>query len=182
MKRLAPAALALLLFAPPALGQRETSDVPPPPPRFGGERFTIGGSFGFGLGTVNWVSISPEFGYLVTGRLWAGASASLQFSNDTSYDPDFNSFNYGFGLFVRCFVFDGLYATAQGNWSSVALRSFDGATGRENQSNLYLGGGYAQQLGGNAALVVALLYDVTGNAVGLYGQPLVFQFGVVVGF
>ncbi len=182
MKRLPWAALALFLLASPAFGQRETTDVPPPPPRFGGERFTIGGSFGFGLGTVNWVSISPEFGYLFTDRLWCGASASLQFTNDTSYDPDLNSFNYGFGLFGRFFLFEGLYATAQGNWSSLAVRSFGGTTGRESQTNLYLGGGYAQQFGGHAALVVALLYDVTGNAVGLYGQPLVFQFGVVVGF
>jgi hypothetical protein len=59
---------------------------------------------------------------------------------------------------------------------------FGGETSRSSQSNLYLGGGYAQQLGEKAALVISILYDVTGNAEGPYGQPLVFQFGVVVGF
>jgi len=182
VRRLAPAALAVILFAMPALGQQETSAPPRSPSPFGGDRFTFGGAIGFGFGTVNWVSISPEVGFFATERLWTGASGTFQFTNDTSYDPDFNSTNYGFGLFARYFILDRAYAAAQWSWSSVQFRSFDGGTYRDNQSSFYLGGGYAQPLGGNSALLVELLYDVTGNAVGLYGSPVVFQVAVIAGF
>ena len=179
---LAPAALALLLLSPAARGQEESSTPPRPASPFGGERWTLGGAIGFGFGSVNWVSVSPEVGYFAAERLWTGASGHFQFTNDTTYDPDFNSTNYGFGLFARYFLFDRAYAAAQWSWSSVRFRSFDGGTTRENRSSFYLGGGYAQPLGGNSALLVEVLYDLTGNAVGLYGSPVVFQVGVVVGF
>jgi hypothetical protein len=181
-KRLAPAALALLLLAPSALGQQETSAPPRQPSPFGGERWTFGGYVGFGFGTVNWVSVSPEVGYFVAERLWTGASGYFQFTNDTSYTPDFNTTNYGFGLFARYFFFGRAYAAAQWNWSSVEVRSFGADASRENRSSFYLGGGYAQPLGGNTALLIEVLYDLTGNAVGLYGSPLVVQMGVTVAF
>lgn len=181
-KRLAPAALALFLLALPALGQPETSASPPSSPRFGGERWTFGGAFGFGFGTVNWVSVAPEVGYLATDRLWIGASAYFQFSNDTNYNPDFNAFNYGFGLYARYFVLERVFATARWNWLSTEFLSVNGTTGRDRQGNLFLGGGYAHPLGGNTALSLELLYDVTGNALGVGGGPFVLQLGVVFGF
>lgn len=181
-KRRTLIALALLLFALPAFGQQEASVSPRPLSLFGGERWTFGGYIGFGFGTVNWVSVSPEVGYFAAERLWIGANGYFQFTNDTSYSPDFNSTSYGFGLFTRYFFFGRAYAAAQWSWSSVEFLSFDGNTGRDNQSSFYLGGGYAQPLGGNTAFLIEVLYDVTGNAVGLYGSPLVLQMGVTVAF
>lgn len=182
VRRLAPAALALLLVVLPAAGQQESSAPPRQPSPFGGERWTFGGYVGFGFGTVNWVSVSPEVGYFVAERFWMGVSGYFQFTNDTSYNPDFNTTSYGFGLFARYFIVSRAYAAAQWNWSSIQLRSFGGAATRDSQSVFYLGGGYAQPLGGNTALLVEVLYDLTGNAVGLYGSPLVVQMGVVVAF
>jgi hypothetical protein len=175
-------ALILLFSALPVFGQEVTPSNPTPSFRFGGERLTYGASFAFGIGTVNWLSVTPEVGYLLTDRLWTGANATLQFTNDTSYSPDFNSFGYGFGLFARFQIIDRVFATAEWRWESYESRTYNGGSVRYDQSSLYLGGGYAQPIGGRSALLVELLYDVTGNATGIGGSPFLLQVGIAAGF
>jgi len=182
--RLASAlAAALVLSAGPALAQADEVGGSPrivfqPTPG----NFTFGGSFGFGFGSVNWVSVSPQVGYLFTDRLWSGVTGRLQYTNDTRTSPSFNSFDYGVGVFTRYFVMDRLFAQAEWSWQSYETLDVFGQTGRQSVSSVYLGGGYTQPLSGATAVLVELLYDVTGNAKSIYGTPFALRVGVTTGF
>lgn len=173
---------AVLLFAgPPALAQ-EVESAPQDPPRVRSGRFTYGGSVGFGFGDVSWVSVRGEAGVLATERLWAGVSGRFQWTNDGRYSPSLDLVDYGVGVYARYFVVDRIYAATEWGWTSYELRTTDPTADRENISSFLVGGGYGQPLGQRHLLLLEVLYDVTGNARGIYDTPWVVRFGFVAGF
>jgi hypothetical protein len=179
VRRVVPILAVLILDSPPAPAQ----DAPEPPPRragFGPTRFTFGGSVGFGFGSVTWVGISGEVGYLVTDRIWAGTSGSFRYTDDSRYQPSFQAVDYSFGAFGRYFVFDRFFADVEWVWTSYESRTFDAA--RSSVTSVLVGAGYGQPLGGRSNVVFEVLYDVTGNAQGVYGTPWVVRAGFTMGF
>lgn len=182
MKAVVPLVAALLLVAPPARAEEgEGASQPVFQPRSG--RFTYGGSVGFGVGSIGWgVSLRGEAGYLVTDRLWTGLSGRLQWTHDDSYGETWDSVDYGFGAYARTFVVDRLFASTEWDWTSYEVRTTDSSGGRESFSSFLVGAGYGQPLGSRSLFLVELLYDVTGNARGLYGTPWVTRLSFATGF
>lgn len=176
MRRALPFLAVLLLASPPALAQDQATRAPSPGP----SRFTFGGSLGFGFGTVTWVGVSGEVGYLVTDRIWAGTSGNFRYTDDSRYEPSFTAVDYGFGVFGRYFVYDRFFAATEWAWTSYESRTFDAA--RSSVSSFLVGAGYGQPTGGGGNLVLEILYDVTGNATGIYGTPWVIRAGFTMGF
>jgi len=181
--RIALVVVALACCARPAAGQSDAAgSVFPSGFRLGPSDFTWGGSIGFGFGSVNWVSVAPQLGYFASDRLWTGVSAKFQFTNDTRYDPDFNSTNFGFGVFGRYLLFDRAFGEVEWSWYSYQVRLVNAQTSRTSLSSVYVGGGYAQPFASSAAVVLEMLYDVTGNAATLYGNNWLLRLGVAAGF
>jgi hypothetical protein len=164
---------AALAGAPAALGQQ---DPPVPAP----SRFTFGGSLGFGFGDVTWVGVAGEVGYLVTDHVWAGTSASFRYTDDSRYEPSYTAVDYSVGVFGRFFVYDRFFAATELVWSSYESRSFD--AGRSSFTSLLVGGGYGQPVGGHSSVVFEVLYDVSGNAKGIYGSNWAVRAGFTMGF
>ena len=130
---------------------------------------------------MTWVLVSGEVGYLATDRLWVGTSGMFRYTDDSRYEPSFHAVDYGFGLFGRYFVFDRFFAGAEWSWTSYESRT-GGSSGGAASRGFFVGGGYGQALGGPASSVFEVLYDVTGNAKGLYGTPWVIRAGFATGF
>lgn len=181
MRSLAPLVAVLVLASGPLRAQ-EDEGAAPAPARARSGRFTYGGSVGFGFGDVSWVSLRGEVGYLATDRLWTGVSGRFQWTNDGRYSPSLDSVDYGVGVYARYFVIDRLYASTEWGWTSYELRTTGPTAERDNFSSFLVGGGYGQPLGPRNLLLLEVLYDVTGNARGLYDTPWVFRFGFVAGF
>jgi hypothetical protein len=167
-------AVLAAIVAAPAFAQQQDPPVPSP------SRFTFGGSIGFGFGTVTWVGLSGEVGYLVTDRVWAGTSGMFRYTDDSRYEPSFHALDYGFGLFGRYFVYDRFFAATEWNWTSYESRTV--GADRSSITGFFVGAGYGQALGGRSSAVFEVLYDVTGNSKGIYGTPWVIRAGFTVGF
>jgi hypothetical protein len=182
MKAVVPLIAALLLVSPP-VGAQDDQGAPQPTFRPHSGRFTYGGSVGFGIGTASWgVSLRGEAGYLVTDRLWTGVSGRFQFTHDDWYDESYDSVDYGLGVYARYFVLDRVFATTEWAWTSYEVRSTGPASGRDSFSSFLVGGGYGQPLGPRSLLLIEALYDVTGNAQGLYDTPWVTRLSFATGF
>lgn len=182
MKVLVPLVAALLLVSPPA-GAQDEQGAPQPTFRPRSGRFTYGGSVGFGIGTGSWgASLRGEAGYLATDRLWTGVSGRFQWTHDDWYDETYDSVDYGVGAYARYFVFDRFFATTEWDWTSYEVRSTGPSSGRDSFSSFLVGGGYGLPLGPRSLSLVEVLYDVTGNARGLYGTPWVTRLTFTTGF
>jgi hypothetical protein len=177
MRRVAPLLAVLALAAAPASAQ----DAPRPRGLEGGEnRITLGGSIGFGFGSVTWVGITGEVGYLVTDRIWAGTSGMFQYTDDSRYQPSVSALDYGFGVFGRYFLIGSFFADAEWTYTSYESRTAD--AGRSGITSVLVGAGYGTPVGGRSSVLVEVLYDVTGNAKGVYGTPWVVRAGFAIGF
>lgn len=183
MKALVAVVAALVLAAPLARAE-EVDPVSSPPARARSGRFTYGGSLGFGIGDSTWgVSLRGEAGYLVTERLWTGVSGRFQWTHDERYTPTLDSVDYGVGAYARYFVFERFFASGEWDWTSYEpTTAWGGAAARESVSSFLVGGGYGQPIGPRSIFLVEALYDVTGEARGLYGTPWVTRFSFVMGF
>ena len=176
-----PLLAALILASLPARAQDQPGRAPAGyGSRSGG--FTFGGSLGFGFGSVTWVSASGEVGYLPTDRLWVGTSGMFRYTDDSRYEPSFHAIDYGFGVFARYFVFDRFFADTEWTWTSYESRTGGSSSERSGISSFLVGAGYGQSLGGRSLVLFEVLYDVTGNAKGIYGSPWVLRAGFATGF
>ncbi len=169
---------ALVFLAATACAQEVRDTVPRSAPSV--SRFTFGGSVGAGFGSVTWVGLSGEVGYLATDRLWTGLSGMFRYTDDSRYQPHFSGVDYGFGVFGRCFVFDRFFASAEPTWTSYESRI--AGAGRYDITSFFVGGGYGQPLGGRGNVLFEVLYDVTGNAKEVYGTPWAVRAGFTYGF
>ena len=176
---LRPLLAALLLSAPLARAQDPVDATtrrggPAPIP------LTFGGSLGFGFGSVTWVSVSGEVGYLPADKVWVGVSGMFRYTDDSRYRPHFSGVDYGFGVFGRYFVYSRFFASAEWAWTSYENRTPD--LPRDNITSFFVGGGYGQPVGARSNVMLEVLYDVTGHANGIYGTPWVVRAGFTYGF
>jgi len=179
VRRALPFLAALLLGSPPA-GAQDQAGRAPSDYGLRSSRFTFGGSLGFGFGTVTWVGVSGEVGYLPTDRVWVGTSGMFRYTDDSQYQPSVQAVDYGVGVFGRYFVFDRFFADTEWTWTSYENRT--AGAERTRITSFLIGGGYGAPVGGRSSVMFEVLYDVTGNAKGLYGSPWIVRAGFTMGF
>jgi hypothetical protein len=148
-----------------------------------GQRIYFGGNVGLTFGSYTRVALYPYVAYKFTPKFSGGVKVLYEYVKDNRYVSAYESSNYGGSFFTRYRVFPQLYLHAEYEMVNYQLYDFNGEKVREWVPFLYLGGGYSQNIGGNAWLNVQVLFDVLQDSRSPYGQwEPIFSVGVGVGF
>lgn len=123
--------------------------------------WTFGGSFGinnrFGANSGFGVHISPRAGYKVSENLEIGMTAGIDWQNSSySYSTLFGTGPYANYYFGRKFYLSSQFQEYIINQN---IKSTDTRVGY-NESALYFGGGYIQQINTHTYLQIGVLYNL----------------------
>ncbi|MGE7778179.1 hypothetical protein ACQKLP_25915 [Chitinophaga sp. NPDC101104] len=157
---------------------------------FDPSKMMAGGNFGFAFGDYSLLNVSPMIGYRFSPKFAAGISINAQFTWEKYRYDNFkdNTSILGGGIWGRYYPLEMLFVHAQPEYNSLSLkrRYFDDpphtVKDKFTAPSLLLGGGYAQPIGGNSALVIMLLYDVLQDNHSPYRNRPVFSVGGNFGF
>lgn len=190
MRRWIPMLLLLLLPAaawaqdpqpPPTEPPPESEPPPEKPPKQ--DRFFWGGGFGLSFGEVDYVELSPLFGFRVHPRVDLGLALTYRWRNDDRYDT--TTTDYGGTVFGRVRVYRGLFAEADVEVLSWEAIYTDLTTERIQTTSLLAGGGYYVPFGPHVGMSFSALYNFSYDAndpLQPYGDPWVVRAAVGVGF
>lgn len=139
------------------------------------QRLTIGGGLGLQVGTITLIEISPTIGYYMTRNVLFGVGGNYTYYSQRN----FNTSWYGGRVFAEYFFQDfPLFAHVESELMNVA-----GDNERVNILNLYVGGGFRQQLGGNSFAYLLGLWNLNESPESFVTQPNpVIRAGVAIGF
>ena len=147
------------------------------------QRMYFGGGMGLTFGTYTRIGLYPLVGYKFTPKFSGGVKVLYEYVKDNYYTPAYESSNYGGSLFTRYRLFPSLYLHAEYEMVNYEWYYVYGENSREWVPFLYLGGGYSQNLGGNAWLNMQVLFDVLQDSRSPYRQwEPIFSIGVGMGF
>ncbi|NOX47967.1 MAG: hypothetical protein GXO89_13415 [Chlorobi bacterium] len=148
-----------------------------------GQKMYFGGNLGLTFGTYTRIGLYPLVGYKFNPKFSGGVKVLYEYVKDNYYTPAYESSNYGGSLFTRYRILPSMYLHAEYEMVSFELFGINGEKSREWVPFLYLGGGYSQNLGGNAWLNFQVLFDVLQDSRSPYRQwEPIFSVGVGVGF
>jgi hypothetical protein len=151
------------------------------------KRIFTGGSLGLQFGNATYIDVSPIVGYRITDRLQAGLGATYIYYKfkDTFYNYSYETSIYGGRTFARYFILENLFAHTEYEILNMEVPKIIGnsyqGTKRENITSVLVGGGYAQPIGENSALLLMLLWNLTEDQFSPYQNPIV-RVGVNIGF
>jgi hypothetical protein len=148
------------------------------------ERLSYGGMImpGFyasAYGNVFYITANPNIGYKLTKDLTVGLAANYSYTSVKSKYGTYKQSVYGPSVFARYKVLPNLFAQVQYN----KLNQPDYYTPGNKRiwvEYFYVGGGYLQRFGDNAAMMYSILYNVSPSKNSIYYNPLI-QIGFVVG-
>lgn len=157
---------------------------------FDPSKLMAGGNFGFAFGDYSLLNVSPMIGYRFSPKFAGGVNINAQFTweNYRGLGYKDNSSVLGGGLWGRYYPLSMLFVHAQPEYNSISLkRKYNDdppytVKDRFGAPSLLLGGGYAQPIGGNSAMVIMLLYDVLQDQNSPYRNRPVFSIGGNFGF
>jgi hypothetical protein len=159
--------------------------APPPPPKKSiRDRLYYGGNVGLSFGDVTFVDLSPYMGVNFGHNVSGGIGIFYTYREDNRYDPDLSTNDWGSSLFMRYRPAPQFFLQAAYSWTDFEYPLVDGSTTRESYSGILVGGGFVQDMGGHAAFIASVMYDVNWSQDGLtpYDSPWIFSAGVSVGF
>ena len=143
------------------------------------DRIFYGGNLGLQFGTITFIDASPLIGYRLTDKLSLGTGISYMYYREKF--PGFQEFStsiYGGRLFGRYIIYKNLFAHTE--YEVLNLESFD-INRRINVTNILVGGGYRQHLGGRAYLNLLALWNINETADSPYRNPII-RMGIGIGF
>lgn len=175
-----------LLFASATLLNAQVLGTRLPSARVGGEnsKFTfggyagLGGAFGSGFGGTS-VFVIPRVGYLLTENLELGLSGNLTWQSSRY----FSSTMVGVGPFANYYIGRSFFLSGMFQQFFFNQRNrIDNLTYKNNESTLYLGGGYMQRLGERTYMQIGGMYNVLYNRDrSAFGGAFIPSIGVVYG-
>ena len=132
------------------------------------------------------ISVFPQVGYRVFDNYIAGIGLTYQYVRLGSPINESLS-NYGWSVFNRYNIVQQFFAYAE--FERLTFEYFTDApsyesTDRSGYNSLLLGGGFSNQIGGNAAFSTTILYNVlydSNDPIQPYNSPWVIRAGVGVG-
>ena len=152
------------------------------------DRVFVGGNLGASFGTIQYIYLAPVVGYRITPKFSAGGGIIYQYTRDTR-PPELTTHNYGANLFARHTIYGPLFAQIEYEYLNFEyVTDYNGTeflTDRQGYNSVFLGGGIAQPLGRNAALLVSAFYNLTYDSsqrISPYSRPWVFRVGITAGF
>ncbi len=148
------------------------------------DRVFTGGNVGFGFGNVDWVNIAPVLGYRLSDRASIGLGGSYRFTNNKFFNPPIKTNDYGGNLFGRYLLYGPVFLQAEYEYLNFEFVTAPNESVRLDFSSFLGGGGIAQPLGRNVALVITALYNFSyANSVeSPYDSPWVVRGGINLGF
>lgn len=151
--------------------------------------FFGGGSLGVQFGTVTMVDISPMAGYYIFEYWSVGLGLTYQYINDQYWDETMNVI--GGRLFTRFYlpIFPSVFAHGEYQYmtynTNVAYNTNSLTVGGKKQwysvSDVLLGGGFRQSLGGRSGMTLMILWNFNESPYSLYSNP-VMRVGFDIGF
>lgn len=165
------AAFAPAAPAPPA--------APPPP-----SRWFYGGGVGLSFGDVDYVSISPLIGYRITPAIHAGLGLQYIYRDDDRYGQSYSTNDYGGDVFGRFYVGQGFFLSAAYEYLRFEYFDVNGARFSDGYDSVFVGGGFARPMGGNASFILSAMYNLNydDDEISPYDSAWVIGAGVSVGF
>lgn len=144
-------------------------------------RWTFGGGIGVGFGSNSafYLQASPRVGYRLTDDLEAGVIGSVSWQTSDFY----RSTMFGVGPFVNYYFARSFYVGAnfQHYFINYKDKYYD-YTMNEEESALYLGGGYMQRIGNNSFMQLGLMYNVLWKEnSSIFSSGLIPNIGFVFG-
>jgi hypothetical protein len=143
----------------------------------------FGGYVNASFGSYTAIGIEPMVGYKLTPKLSLGTKITYEYISDKRYEEDYSASNYGFSVFNRMRVTQGLYTHAEFSAMNYKLYDSLGESNRTWVPFLFLGGGMSQPISGNTWFTAEVLFDVIQNENSPYKkwEPF-FSVGFGVGF
>ncbi|KMQ66587.1 hypothetical protein ACM46_03425 [Chryseobacterium angstadtii] len=144
-------------------------------------RWTFGGGIGLGFGSNSafYLQASPRVGYGLTDDLEAGVVGSVSWQTSDFY----KSTMFGVGPFANYYFARSFYvgANLQQYFINYKDKYYDYKV-NEQETALYLGGGYMQRIGGNSFMQLGVMYNVLWREnSSIFSSGLVPNIGFVVG-
>lgn len=160
---------------------------------FDPHKLFIGGTIGLTFGNITYLNLSPSIGYRFSELLAAGVQVNTQYESVKYYDQTnalYKKDRYGVlgaGIFGRIYPIPQLFIHVQPEMNFIFGNTtfYNGNTAsekyREHAPSLLAGLGYSQNIGGNSAFTLMILYDVLQNPNSPYGSKPIFRAGVNFG-
>ncbi|MDQ0066787.1 hypothetical protein [Chryseobacterium lathyri] len=144
-------------------------------------RWTFGGGIGLGFGSNSsfYLQASPRIGYRITDDLEGGVVGSVSWQTSDYY----KSTMFGVGPFANYYFARSFYvgANLQHYFINYKDKFYDYKV-NEQETALYLGGGYMQRIGGNSFMQLGVMYNVLWKEnSSVFSSGLVPSIGFVVG-
>ena len=152
------------------------------------DRLFFGGSLGLQFGSATYIDVSPMIGYKLTEKFHIGTGFTYIYYKykDSYYNYSYETSIYGGRVFGRYYILENLFAHTEIEMLNMEVPAYDISTGyydyvRDNITSVMVGGGYAQSLGGTAALYIMVLWNLTEEQYSPYSNPI-FRIGFSAGF
>ena len=142
--------------------------------------WTFGGYAGLGTGSGGTsIYVTPKVGYKVSENFELGAAGNFTWNNNSYY----NSTMIGVGPYANYYFARTAYISGMFQEYFINYRNrYNNLNTKNNESVLYLGGGYMQRLGDRAYMQIGAMYNVLYDKnKSVFGSGFVPQVGVVFG-
>ncbi len=153
---------------------------------FDWSKVTVGGGLFLQFGSNSYIAVSPTVGYRLTEQLIVGVGGSYIYesTNDPNY-IDYKATTLSGSIYTQ-YVFEQLPIILHGEIEQASIDlSYENevyASQKISMTNVYVGGGLKQSMGGNSYLYVMALYNLNETKESNYIQtnPII-RIGVAIG-
>jgi len=154
------------------------------------DRLFFGGNLGLQFGSATYVDVSPLVGYRLTEKLDIGVGATYIYYKikETAYFLDgYETSIYGGRVFSRYHFMENIFAHVETEVLNMEVpKAITGNSNnyslvRDNVISILGGGGYAQPIGENSAILMMVLWNFNEDPNSPYLNPI-FRIGINAGF
>jgi len=158
------------------------------------DRLFFGGSFGLAIGHYTDIEISPHVGYYITSRWAAGVGITYEYYNN-KYHPyhqfeRYETHIWGGRFFTNYVIINNvndfiplgfnfrIFVHAEYEALSYEKGFFDyGATGRQLQNSILVGGGLRFPMGRRSSMNLTLLWNLNSSMNDIYSSGPILRLG-----